>query len=127
MSKGEPMPNHPDAYYAGYRAALDNDHAMTTKTVPDPIPNNPFEVPVNITAETATVYRTPNGRRYLTKKGAYLAMAKRRINQNCECQPAEHEVGYYGECCKYHDPATSYGERVMKRLTRHLAYNDRSR
>ena len=41
--KGEPMPNHPDAYYAGYRAALDNDHAMTTKTVPDPIPNNPFE------------------------------------------------------------------------------------
>lgn len=38
------MPNHPDAYYAGYRAALDNDHAMTTKAVPAVIPDNPFEI-----------------------------------------------------------------------------------
>jgi len=37
------MSNHPDAYYSGYRAALDNDHAMTTKTVPAVIPDNPFE------------------------------------------------------------------------------------
>lgn len=38
------MPLHPDAYYAGFRAALDNDHAMTTKTVPSVIPDNPFEL-----------------------------------------------------------------------------------
>lgn len=37
------MPMHPDSYYAGYRAALDNDHAMTTGTVPNPVPNNPFD------------------------------------------------------------------------------------
>lgn len=37
------MKEHTDAYYAGYRAALDNDHAMITKTVPAVIPDNPFE------------------------------------------------------------------------------------
>jgi len=37
------MPMHPDAYYAGYRAALDNDHAMTNHTVPSVIPGNPFD------------------------------------------------------------------------------------
>jgi len=37
------MPMHPGAYYAGYRAALDNDHAMTNHTVPSVIPGNPFD------------------------------------------------------------------------------------
>lgn len=84
---------------------------------------------MNITAETATVYRTPNGRRYLTKQGAYRAMAKRKINQNCECQPAEYGDNgacyFHGDSCKYHDMENNYGERLEKRLARHLAYNDR--
>ena len=83
---------------------------------------------MNVTVEPATVYRTPSGRRYLTRKGAYLAVAHRMIMRACECQPAEYGergVCYYaGAACKYHDQLNDYGERVQKRLARHLAYND---
>ena len=74
--------------------------------------------------ETATVYKAPNGRRYLTRHGAYRSIARKMILDRCECQPAEHDVGYYGEICKYHS-LDGYGMRVERRLARHLAYNDR--
>ena len=76
---------------------------------------------MNAAAESATVYRSRSGRRYLTKAGAYRGSALYLIRQHCECEPYVdfEDPGYV---CRYHEP--QHCERLVSRLVRHLKYND---
>lgn len=77
-----------------------------------------------VTAETATVYRAPNGRRYLTKAAAYrkAAWALMRKDYSCEC---EADVGFVCGICK-DDALAAHVEKVKARLARWLARADRT-
>ena len=51
--------------------------------------------------ETATVYRG-GGRRYFTKRAAYVSAARAKIDGHCECLPAEPDVGLDSMVCRLH-------------------------
>lgn len=77
--------------------------------------------------ETATVYRG-GGRRYFTKRAAYVAEARAKINSRCDCEPQEwndYQTGYMAVPCKYHEDTDKY-EKLKARLARWYAHLDTS-
>lgn len=75
-----------------------------------------------LSAETATVYRAPNGRRYLRKSSAYYAAARARVRRAypCEC---EAEVGY--DCGQHTHEYVERRDALVARLARFYALVDR--
>lgn len=78
-----------------------------------------------VTQEQATVFRG-GGRRYFTKRAAYVAAARECVRKVCECEPAEWDTGYPGMTCGYHTADEDYGERVVERLARLLQRWDKT-
>jgi hypothetical protein len=70
---------------------------------------------VNVTKETATVYRG-GGRRWFTKKAACTAEARARLKADCGCDYCDHE-GYGRENlpCQYHD-GSERADKILRRL-----------
>jgi hypothetical protein len=78
-----------------------------------------------ITRETATVWRAPNGRRYLTRRSAFMATARERMMRDhrrpgewpddpCVCSWCRDSLGFIG------------GGKVWRRYTRVLMRAARS-
>lgn len=64
-----------------------------------------------VRAETATVYRCPDGRRFFTIRAALRRVAWERIRETrCECEDGEPEVGFRGWTCPYHGCGCVYKE-----------------
>lgn len=57
-----------------------------------------------VRVETSTTYRAAQGgRRYLTKKAAYMAAAKKELfPDGCKCEGSDYESAYPGFTCDYH-------------------------
>jgi len=71
---------------------------------------------LNITTETATVYRG-GGRRWFSLKAACRAEAKEKLRKNCDCDTFD--AGCYGEghiTCALHKPERY--PKIVRRLTR---------
>jgi hypothetical protein len=79
---------------------------------------------VNVTTETATVFRG-GGRRYFTKRAAYIAEARARIRARwlkrfgCDC-PWSGDEPPFDECAAHgqHDRVNRLAVRLAKRLQR---------
>jgi len=79
---------------------------------------------MSVTKETATVYRGGD-RRYLTKRAAYYAEARKRWRvkydglDRCQCEP---DVGYV---CNWHEYGSTVHQRaVIVRYARMLQIHD---
>ena len=75
---------------------------------------------------TATVYKG-GGKRYLTKRAAYYAAARAKINSRCDCEPcdyADYETGYMPVMCQWHEDRDRC-EAVIQRLARWYQHADK--
>lgn len=78
---------------------------------------------MNVTTETATVYRG-GGRRYLTRRAAYMKAAYRLMQRKCDCTPYEKDTGAGGFNCKYCTPQFERHAELRARLARWLQHMD---
>lgn len=94
-----------------------------------------------VTVEMAKVWRAGR-RRFFTRRGAYMYLARQRIKRACECLPGQY--GDFGRCeiepeyCRFHalmgrdkkelpvfsEGVESYGEIVLRRLARWYRFCD---
>ena len=72
--------------------------------------------------QTATVFRG-GGRRFFTKRAAYRAAAKAKINEYCDCDPGDPATGEAADICEYHEDMDKW-ERLVTRLARFYQYRD---
>lgn len=78
---------------------------------------------MHVSAESATVFRT-EGRRYLTRRAAYMKAAYVLMKRKCDCTPYEKDTGAGGSQCVYCDPHRDGHEQLRNRLARWLRRRD---
>lgn len=85
-----------------------------------------------VRAEQAMVYRTPGGRRFLTKRAAYEGTAWERIRAKYQCDCCPDEIGPGGRAhpgtgntCERHADIDRF-RKVAQRLGRFYARADRA-
>lgn len=78
---------------------------------------------------TATVYRGAR-RRYFSKEAAARSLARKAINEHCECEAGEADVGISPTICRHHEDGERYTrlvDYIAKRYLRRASKASESR